>query len=85
MIQFVDDCDPITVESLVKAATNGLAKEVIPNVTTEAEVISAVFTLLDRTLRSLRKLQPPDVRFQNATHINKALKDMLTDHGTVPH
>lgn len=78
------DCDPEMVELLVKAATNGMTKAVITDITTHNEVMSAAFTFLDRTLRSIRKLQSLDDRFANATQINKALTDMLTDHGHVP-
>lgn len=72
------------VESLVSAATHGMSKAVVPDLTTSSEVMSAVFTLLDRTLRSIRKLQTSDERFVNAGQIHKALSDMMADHGHVP-
>lgn len=81
---FVDDVDPFTVENLVRAATGGMTKAVTPNVTTHNEVLSAAFTLLDRTMRSIRKIQSPQDRFENAQLIHKALSEMLTDHGHVP-
>lgn len=84
MISYKDDCDPEMIEMLVKAASSGMSKAVIPELTTHSEVLSAAFTFLDRTLRSVRKLQTIDDRFFNATQINKALQDMITDHGHVP-
>lgn len=78
-------CDPEMVEDLVKAALLGLEKGVICDVTTDTEIISAMFTLLDRTLRAMRKLQTPSERFENAAEINKILREMLVDHGSVPH
>jgi hypothetical protein len=72
------------VESLIKGATRGMANAVIPAITTESEIMSAVFTLLDRTLRSLRNLQSNDVRFERAAQINEALQSLMTDHGQVP-
>lgn len=78
-------CDPDMVEELVKATLKGLELGVIPDVTTDSEIISAIFTLLDRTLRAMRKIQTPQERFQNAAQINKVLREMLTDHGSVPH
>lgn len=79
-----DDCNPVHVEALIKGASSGMAKVVIPDITTQAEVMSAVFTLLDRTLRSIRKLQTPSERFDTALQIHQALTDLLTDHGSVP-
>ncbi len=79
------ECDPDVVEALVKAASNGLRDEVSPDLTTDAELVAAVFTLLDRTLRALRKLQSPECRFENASIINKILQEMMIDHGNVPH
>ena len=79
-----DDCDPQMVEALIKGATRGMAHAVVPAITTESEIMSAVFTLLDRTLRSLRNLQPTDQRFERAEQIHKALADLITDHGRVP-
>lgn len=78
------DCDPQMVELLVKAATHGMSKAVVPDITTQSELLSAVFTLLDRTLRSIRKLQSPDERFMRAEQIRNALDGIMTDHGHVP-
>lgn len=78
------DCDPEMVETLIKGATNGMARNALPDITTHEELLSACFTLLDRTLRSVRKLQSNEERFETATQIRKALEDMLVDHGHVP-
>lgn len=79
-----DDCDPQMVEILIAGATRGMANAFVPDVTTTSEVMSAVFTLLDRTLRSIRKIQTPEERFDTASQIRNALQEMLTDHGSVP-
>lgn len=79
-----DDCDPIMVESLVSAAANGMQRAFIPDITTNSEMISAAFTLLDRTLRNVRKIQHPSDRFMIASQIKDALEDLLLDHGSVP-
>ncbi len=84
MLDYQRGCDPEMVEDLVKAALVGLEKSVITDVTTDTEIISAMFTLLDRTLRAMRRLQTPSERFQNAAEINKALQEMLLDYGYVP-
>lgn len=78
------DVDAQMVEDLVHGASVGMSDAAVPEVTTHAEVLSAAFTLLDRTLRSVRKLQAVDDRFEHAEQISKALNDMLVDHGKVP-
>lgn len=79
-----DDCNPEMVEVLISAAQRGMAKAFVPDVTTSSEVMTAVFTFLDRTLRSIRKLQTPEERFDTAAQIHAALQSMLVDHGSVP-
>lgn len=82
--QSSDNCDPVMVESLVTAAANGMQRACIPDITTNSEMISAAFTLLDRTLRNVRKHQPPTDRFFVAAQIKEALHELLLDHGSVP-
>lgn len=84
LIPLQDDCDPAMVEALITAAARGMSRAVVPDITTQAEIMSAVFTLLDRTLRSFRKIQDPADRFVAAQQISKALSDLLIDHGHVP-
>jgi hypothetical protein len=80
----MNDCDPQIVEALIKGATGGMTKAIVPNVTTHNEVLSAAVTLLDRTMRSIRKIQSPEERFNTADQMTKALTGLLTDHGRVP-
>lgn len=84
LYQQSDECDPDMIEALIKAASNGMSRAVVPDITTHSEIISAAFTFLDRTLRSMRKVQAPDERFTTALEVNKALTEMLIDHGHVP-
>jgi len=84
MVSFTDECSTDMVEQLVKGASMGMSNTVVPNITTHEEVISAAFTFLDRTLRSVRKLQSPEDRFENASLIRKVLDDLKVDHGNVP-
>lgn len=79
-----DDVDPQTVEDLVRGASLGMSDACDPGYTTHAEILSAAFTLLDRTLRSIRKLQSSEDRFAHAEQIRTALNDLLADHGKVP-
>jgi len=79
-----ESCDISMVEHLVDATTNALSGAIIEDVTTQSEVLSAIFTLLDRTLRGVRKLQPPEERAYNAKEIARVLNEMLVDFGKVP-
>lgn len=79
-----DAADPLMVESLVNAATNAMERASIKDITTPSDIISASFTLLDRTLRSMRTLQSPDNRVFNAKEIARVLQDFLVDYGSLP-
>lgn len=84
MIPYTNDCDPDMVERLIVGATTGLAQSAIPGATSHEELLSACFTLLDRTLRSIRKLQSPEARFTTADQVKTILEALVVDHGHVP-
>jgi hypothetical protein len=76
--------DPIMVETLVVAAARAIHDHSIPDVTTPSEVLSATFTLLDRTLRAISRMQLPEERMHNAKQVELALQAMIIEHGKVP-
>lgn len=76
------ECDPDSVEYICEAAT--AAMEEASQDATPDEVVSAMFTLLDRTLRAKRKLQHSSERFATAENIRRVLSEMIVDHGKVP-
>lgn len=76
--------DYAMVEQLVLAAANAMERATIPNITTAAEVLSAVFTLTSRTLSAMRKLQDPKDATFNANAVRKVLEELLVDFGHVP-
>lgn len=76
--------DPATVESLVLAASAGMEQVSLMEHTTAAEVLSAVFTLLDRTLTTMHRLQDPKDRLHNIREIARVLEEMKLEHGTLP-
>ncbi len=49
-----------------------------------SDVIAALFLVLERTLRGIRKLQEPEDRFPNAVLIRQALQDLQVEFGRVP-
>ena len=51
---------------------------------TAADVIGALFVVMERTLRGIRKLQKPEDRFHNTAIVKEALDDLLVEFGRVP-
>jgi hypothetical protein len=82
MIMFNDTCDPDNVEYMIEAATLALEESSLGS--SPDEVVSAILTLLDRTLRAKRRLQPANERFTLAANVRDVLTDLITDHGKVP-
>ncbi len=72
------------VEQLATAAALAMERATIPELTTPAEVLSAVFTLTSRTLAAMRKLQDPQDAAFNAAAIRKVLEELLCDYGHLP-
>jgi hypothetical protein len=79
------ECDPLVVEGLVMSTMNSMSKEANKLKASPSEVLSAILTLLDRSLRGVRKFQDASDRFANAKEISRTLNDLLVDHGRVPH
>jgi hypothetical protein len=79
------EADPFVVESLVKAIGLSLERATIPDVTTPAEVLSAIFTTLDRTLRAMKHCQHPEDANTNAKEIARVLGDLLVEFGMAVH
>ena len=76
--------DPLMVEALTNAAIQAMERAAIKDITTPAEVMSASFTILDRTLRAFRNLQSPDDRAFNTKEIARVLQGFLVDYGSLP-
>lgn len=78
------DCDPLIVESLVATSMTAMSKAADRGGASPSEVLSALLTLLDRSLRGVRKFQDSADRFKNAKEISRVLNDMIIEHGRVP-
>jgi len=76
--------DPFMVETLVKAATHAMERASIGDMTTPADIVSASFTLLARTLRAARKLQPSEDQVSNTKEVARVLQELLVDFGSLP-
>ena len=73
--------NPAMVGQLVEAVGNALESACIPDVTTTADVLSALFTCLDHALRASRKDCDPVDAAWNAKEINRVLLELLVEFG----
>ena len=76
--------DPYVIEDLVRAAQHAMEHSAFAESMTPSEVLSACFTLLDRSLRTMAKLQAPEDRVTNIRAVNSVLSEMLLEHGCLP-
>ena len=72
------------IDAMVKAAHTALERTSVTEITTMSEILSATFTLLDRTLLGVRDVQPDEDRAANAREITRALNDLLMNYGRIP-
>ncbi len=77
--------DPIHVEQLVQAIGSGMERTCIPNVTSTAEILSALFTTLTRVLRGIKQAEHPEDVMGNRAEISRALEDLLMEFGATRH
>lgn len=75
--------DPAMVDQLLQAISVAIVRASIPNVTTTADVLSALFTTLDRALTVAQQNVPPDEASYNAIEINRVLCEFLVEYGNV--
>lgn len=75
--------DPAMVSELVQAIGLTIVKTSIPDVTTTADVLSALFTTLDHALRVAREDANPTDAAYNTQEINRVLLDFLMEFGQV--
>lgn len=71
------------VETLVQAISLSLEHACIPDVTTPSEVLSALFTSLDRMLHAMQDLEAAEDTAFNRKQVGKVLQDMLLEYGSI--
>jgi hypothetical protein len=69
--------DPEKVQWLVDAISEVVIEELEGNPTSHSEVVSALFTLLDRCLGAIRKMPSTDEKRHNIVLINQALISLM--------
>jgi hypothetical protein len=73
--------DPNMVVRLIQAMGSALDRAVVPEVTTTSDILTAVLTLLDRTLRISRQVQDPKDSLHNSQEVERVLIDMIMEFG----
>ncbi len=75
----------LMVEELVIGIGKGLEQAVDPNLTTSAEILSAIFTVLSRTLLAMQDMQTPEDKPHNRREIGRVLGDLHALYGATIH
>lgn len=67
------------VESVMRAIKNSINEDTSPS-----DVLSALFTVLDRTLHSFTKTLSPEEKAYNSQEVGRVLTNLLMEFGTPP-
>lgn len=73
--------NPAMVQQIMIAITTAIEHACIDDVTTAADVLSALFTTLDHTLRVVRDSQAAEDEAYNSKEISRVLGEMLMEFG----
>lgn len=79
-----DECDSEMIETLVGAAVASMERNCIEGFTTPSDILSASFTLLERTLDSIYKIQTPTERVHNTREVARILREFMVSYGQIP-
>lgn len=75
--------DPVMVNHIIKAMALGMQTAIVPGVTTQADLLSAVFTMLYRMLNTSRdKERSHEEHEKNSQEIGQILGSLLMNFGS---
>ena len=74
--------DPVMVDHILKSVGNALTAAMIPHATTPADLLSAIFTILYRLLKTTRESEDAADHEGNAKEIDRILMDLLAEFGS---
>ena len=78
------NADPRMVMHLTQAITGAIEQTCIPDVTSTADILSALFTTLDHILRVTRQEQRPEDQAYNSAEVNRVLTNLMMEFGGSP-
>ena len=74
--------DPAMVSQIIQSIGVAVHAAVIPEVTTQADILSAFFTILSRILRTAKEIESEEDNTRNCQEIGRVLSSMLLEFGT---
>lgn len=74
--------DPVTVDRLMAAIGDALVKSVEKGKTSQADILSALFTILRNMLIASQELEDPKDHDRNAQEIGRVLMEFLVEFGS---
>ena len=74
--------DPAVVEFIINSVGKVMNQVIVPGVTTQADLLSAIFTILYRMLKTCQELEDPAEKLHNRQEIGAILANMLLEFGT---
>lgn len=74
--------NPEHVEELIQAMGEALNRTVVLHITSQADILSAIFTILNRMLKTAKQMEAPEDAEHNAHEIGCILKEFLLEFGT---
>lgn len=74
--------DPVMVNMIITSVGKALNQAVVPGVTTQADLMSAIFTILHRMLKTAQELEDPSEKLHNRQEIGNILSSMLLEFGS---
>lgn len=69
--------DPQMVDRVIRGIGVGIQGSIIPGQTSQADLLSAMFTVMYRMLRNAQDTEEPAAQGKNASEIGQVLADML--------
>ena len=74
--------DPLVVDMIINTVGKAMNQAVVPGVTSQADLLSAIFTILYRMLKTCQELEDPAEKVHNRQEIGAILASMLLEFGT---
>lgn len=74
--------DPEMVDHIIRIVGKAVSSAVVPHVTTQSDLLSAIFTILHRMLEVSRSMEEPGDHEHNTREIGNILTNFLLEFGT---
>ena len=82
MSDFEQHANPEMVDAIIQVVGRAINGAVIPGVTTQSDLLSAIFTILHRMLKMAKEMEDPAHHERNTKEIGDILMNFLFEFGT---